>query len=71
MSAKNQLNDTDEGGRLWYVFLVAFVAAAGGFLFGYDLVIIAGANNFLKDQFNLDASMMGSVTRIMITPDQT
>ena len=39
---------TDQGSRS-YVFLTAFVAAVGGFLFGYDLNIVAGAQQFLKD----------------------
>jgi hypothetical protein len=36
-------NDPRISGRL-YAFLIAFVSAAGGFLFGYDLAIIGGAN---------------------------
>ena len=39
-----------------YVFLVALVAAAGGFLFGFDLSIASGALPFLKEQFGLDAA---------------
>ena len=42
-----------------YVFLIAFVAALGGFLFGYDLVIMAGAELFLKEQFNLSGFWFG------------
>ena len=34
-----------------YVCLVSFVAAVGGFLFGYDLNVIAGAQIYLKDYF--------------------
>ena len=36
-----------------HAFLVAFVASAGGFLFGYDLAIVSGANLYLKEVFNL------------------
>ena len=36
-----------------YVFAIAFVASVGGFLFGYDLAIMGGANVFLKEQFGL------------------
>jgi hypothetical protein len=32
-----------------FAYLVAFVAAVGGFLFGYDLLIINGAQSFLRD----------------------
>ena len=34
-----------------YVTLICFVAAVGGFLFGYDLVIIAGAQLSLTQYF--------------------
>jgi MFS transporter, SP family, arabinose:H+ symporter len=39
-----------------YVYWTAFVASIGGFLFGYDLAIIVGANTLLRDQFNLSPS---------------
>lgn len=48
-------------GRL-YVFMVAFVAAVGGFLFGYDLGIMGGANIDLKEQFHLSKWMFGFTT---------
>ena len=42
-----------------YAFLIAFISAVGGFLFGYDLAIIGGANVFLKEQFGLSDAMFG------------
>ena len=42
-----------------YAFLIAFVSAVGGFLFGYDLAIMGGANVYLKDQFQLSDAMFG------------
>ena len=42
-----------------YASLVALVAAAGGFLFGFDLSIASGALPFLKEQFGLDAAGEG------------
>ena len=48
-------------GRL-YAFLIAFVAAVGGFLFGYDLAIIGGANVYLKEQFQMSESLFGFTT---------
>ena len=42
-----------------YVYLVALVAATGGFLFGFDLSIASGALPFLKEQFGLDAAGEG------------
>ena len=43
----------------WYLFLVALVAATGGFLFGFDLSIASGALPFLKEHFGLDAAGEG------------
>lgn len=48
--------------RTSYIYLVSFVAAFGGFVFGYDLVIIAGANTILRDQFNLSERAFGFAT---------
>ena len=41
-------------GSMLYVTVIAFVAALGGFLFGYDLVIISGAQLPLKEYFGLE-----------------
>lgn len=43
-----------------YVYLISFVAATGGFLFGYDLSIISGALIFLEKYFELDATTKGT-----------
>jgi SP family xylose:H+ symportor-like MFS transporter len=48
--------------NLRYVAGVAFVASAGGFLFGYDLVIIAGALPFIKREFALSPAWAGWAT---------
>lgn len=37
-----------------YVWAIAFVAALGGFLFGYDWVVIGGAKPFYEAYFHLD-----------------
>src|SRR5437763_8193846 len=42
-----------------YVFLVATVAATGGFLFGYDLAVVSGAIIFLQKQFALNTFQVG------------
>ncbi len=41
---------------------IAFVAAIGGFLFGFDLGMIGAANIYLRDQFHLSESQFGLVT---------
>lgn len=48
--------------RRRHVFFISFVAALGGFLFGYDLVVISGAVIFLKKQFALTAAGLGFAT---------
>lgn len=42
-----------------YAYRIALVASSGGFLFGYDLIIIAGALPFLKQEFALSPTMVG------------
>ncbi|MCO5235194.1 MAG: sugar porter family MFS transporter [Chitinophagaceae bacterium] len=42
-----------------YIFGVTLVASVGGFLFGFDLVIIAGALPFLETDFHLSPALKG------------
>ncbi|MGO8748654.1 MAG: sugar porter family MFS transporter [Thermoguttaceae bacterium] len=53
---------SEERIRIGYLYLVTFVAAVGGFLFGYDLSLISGAVIFLKAEWNLSPFWMGAVT---------
>ena len=46
----------------YYAFLITLVAALGGFLFGYDLVIISGAQLFLRSEFALSPAEFGFAT---------
>ena len=43
-----------DGRQPYLVYLIAMVAAVGGFLFGYDLPIISGAKLFLEQEFSLE-----------------
>ena len=45
-----------------YVRFIAFVAAIGGFLFGFDLGMIGAANIYLRDQFHLNDAQLGFAT---------
>lgn len=47
------------GKKNWYIFGVTLVASVGGFLFGFDLVIIAGALPFLETDFQLTPALKG------------
>jgi sugar porter (SP) family MFS transporter len=46
----------------WFSFGVAFVASVGGFLFGYDLAIVCGANLYLQEVFHLSPAAFGFAT---------
>jgi sugar porter (SP) family MFS transporter len=48
--------------RMGYLYMITFVAAVGGFLFGYDLSLISGAIVFLKDEWDLSPFWKGAVT---------
>lgn len=56
----NQQTQTVESkNRLPYIILITSVAAFGGFLFGYDTAVIAGAIGYLQVKFNLSPLMVG------------
>src|SRR5258708_26240559 len=42
-----------------YLFLVCFIAAMGGFLFGFDTAVISGALSFVVADFHFNALMEG------------
>ncbi|WP_341837517.1 sugar porter family MFS transporter [Chitinophaga pollutisoli] len=50
---------SDKGLNKLYIYKIALVASIGGFLFGYDLVIISGALPFLEADFGLSPAMKG------------
>ncbi len=45
-----------------YVALISFIAAMGGYLFGFDFAVIAGALPFLKDYFRMNEYVEGFTT---------
>ena len=56
-----QMKSSESG---YYVVGIATVAAIGGYLFGYDLVLMSGANIFLREQFALSNAAFGFTTKI-------
>jgi SP family arabinose:H+ symporter-like MFS transporter len=42
-----------------YLFLVSFIAALGGFLFGFDTAVISGVLSFVVNQFHFNTAMEG------------
>ncbi|MEI6950642.1 sugar porter family MFS transporter [Paraflavisolibacter sp. H34] len=47
---------------LRYLLFISFIAAMGGYLFGFDFAVISGALPFLKTQFGLDEYWEGFAT---------
>lgn len=45
-----------------YILQIAFVSALGGYLFGFDFAVIAGALPFLREQFALTPAWEGFLT---------
>jgi len=48
--------------RRRHIFFISFIASIGGFLFGYDLSLMASANIFIKDYFHLSDAAFGFAT---------
>ena len=44
------------GANLTYVWSISLVVAMGGFLFGYDWIVISGADLFYERYFGLTSS---------------
>lgn len=53
-------------GSIGYVLLISFVAAFGGFLFGYDTAVVSGAIGFLTSHFSLSADLTGWAASSML-----
>lgn len=47
------MNNNDVNYNLRYIWTISFVAALGGFLFGYDWVVVGGAKPFYEPYFGI------------------
>jgi SP family arabinose:H+ symporter-like MFS transporter len=56
----NTLNAASQGTR-GYLALISFIAALGGFLFGFDTAVVSGTLEYLRTQYELAPFMEGVV----------
>ena len=61
MNEEILLNENQTGTQKVYVWAICLVAAIGGFLFGFDMGLIAGAVLYLEPEFALGAAAKGLV----------
>ena len=60
MTERERVTDQSEMQRnLWFLVVAASVSSLGGFLFGYDNIVISGAIGFLAKAYHLDAVGIG------------
>jgi hypothetical protein len=52
MPTREKISEIERQAGKGYGYYVSFVAAIGGFLFGYDLSMIAGAQIFVRKYFH-------------------
>lgn len=55
----NNLSSVEIGSQKRYLFIICFIAAIGGFLFGFDTAVISGALPFLVNDFQFSPYMEG------------
>jgi hypothetical protein len=49
-------------GDMWYVIGISLVAALGGFLFGFDMIVVSGAIKSITALFDLEGFRLGWAT---------
>lgn len=52
-------NLSQKQGSLLYAYVISIIAAVGGFLFGFDTAVIAGAIPYMEKYFSLNATQLG------------
>jgi len=61
-TGKNDIDTSKHRFNNTYIIGISFISALGGYLFGFDFAVIAGALPFLQHQFMLDAYWEGFAT---------
>lgn len=61
-TSKNDIDTSKHHFNYIYIIGISFISALGGYLFGFDFAVIAGALPFLQHQFMLDAYWEGFAT---------
>ncbi|MDM8175881.1 MFS transporter [Olivibacter sp. 47] len=56
------MNDSELNFKHSYILGISFISALGGYLFGFDFAVIAGALPFLRQAFGLNAWWEGFLT---------
>jgi SP family arabinose:H+ symporter-like MFS transporter len=59
LSPAHDSADPSAAGKKGYLYLISVIAAVGGFLLTYDIIIMSGAIIFLKQYFNLTPAQVG------------
>ena len=50
----------------WFIYILSFFAAIGGFLFGYDTGVVSGAMLLLKNKFKLSSILEEVIVSVTI-----
>ena len=56
------INQKTDKTKSFYILSISFISAMGGYLFGFDFAVIAGALPFLRPEFQLNAWWEGFLT---------
>ena len=55
-------NSVKPHGSIWYAIGISLVAALGGFLFGFDMIVVSGTIKSIKELFHLNSFWLGWAT---------
>jgi MFS transporter, SP family, arabinose:H+ symporter len=52
--------------RLLFLMFICVAATTGGFLFGYDMIVVSGTQEQVAQQFHLSSGMQGQFTNMAV-----